>query len=90
MQVFKELKSVRSSRKRVTEPNFPGLAIPFPPVVERKRKKKKKPGGRRKGGRYLGLNEILLFSKICNMIFSLSHRQFLSCSEVRTIVNFDT
>lgn len=41
MQVFKELKSVRSSRKRVTEPNFPGLAIPFPPVVERKRKKKK-------------------------------------------------
>lgn len=42
MQVFKELKSVRSSRKRVTEPNFPGLAIPFPPVVERKRKKKKK------------------------------------------------
>lgn len=53
-------------------------------------KKKKKPGGRRKGGRYLGLNEILLFSKICNMIFSLSHRQFLSCSEVRTIVNFDT
>lgn len=44
MQVFKELKLVQSSRKRVTEPNFRGLAIPFPPVVERKRKKKKKPG----------------------------------------------
>ena len=73
MQVFKELKLVQSSRKRVTEPNFPGLAIPFPPVVERKRKKKN-PGGRKIGGRYLGLNEILLFSKICNMIFSLSHR----------------
>lgn len=48
MQVFKELKSVRSSRKRVTEPNFPGLAIPFPPVVERKRKKKKKAGWEKK------------------------------------------